>query len=96
MPAKRLFTSQTMIFYHELHNYLNCHGNLHESFSLRNMNKFSQLTPEIVYWATGRTKIYPEKEFASNYRRIKSGSEKQFKSEVSLFKKTPKNIKIST
>ena len=60
------------------------------------MNKFNQLTPEIVYWATGRTKIYPEKEFASNYRKIKSGSEKQFKSEVSLFKKTPKNIKIST
>ena len=60
------------------------------------MNKFSQLTPEIVYWATGRTKIYPEKEFASNYGKIKSGSEKQFKSEVSLFKKIPKNIKIST
>ena len=56
------------------------------------MNKFNQLTPEIVYWATGRTKIYPEKEFASNYGKIKSGSEKQFKSEVSLFKKTPKNI----
>ena len=70
--------------------------NLHESFSLRNMNMFSQLTPEIVYWATGRTKIYPEKEFASNYGKIKSGSEKQFKSEISLFKKAPKNIKIST
>ena len=70
--------------------------NLHEGFSLMNMNKFNQLTPEIVYWATGRTKIYPEKEFASNYRKIKSGSEKRLKSEVSLFKKTPKNIKIST
>ncbi|MAI14587.1 MAG: hypothetical protein CMM15_11245 [Rhodospirillaceae bacterium] len=60
------------------------------------MNKFSRLTPEIVYWATGRSKIYTEKEFASNYGKIKSGSEKQFKSEISLFKKTPKNIKIST
>ena len=57
------------------------------------MNKFNQLTPEIVYWATGRTKIYPEKEFASNYRRIKSGSEKQFKSEVSLFKKHRRILK---
>ena len=69
---------------------------MHEGFSLRNMNKFNQLTPEIVYWATGSTKIYPEKEFASNYRKIKSGSEKRLKSEVSLFKKTPKYIKIST
>ena len=69
---------------------------MHESFSLRNMNKLNQLTPEIVYWATGRTKIYPEKEFASNYGKIQSGSEKQFKSEAGLLKKTPKNIKIST
>ena len=69
--------------------------NLHESFSFRKMNKFDQLTPEIVYWATGRTKIYPEKEFASNYAKIKSGSEKKFKSEVSLFKKASNNIKIS-
>ena len=60
------------------------------------MNKLNQLTPEIVYWATRRTKIYPEKEFASNYVKIKSVSEKQFKSEVSLFKKTSNNIKIST
>ena len=67
-----------------------------ESFSFRKMNKLNQLTPEIVYWATGRTKIYPEKEFASNYVKIKSVSEKQFKSEVSLFKKTSNNIKIST
>ena len=43
------------------------------------MNKLNQLTPEIVYWATGRTKIYPEKEFASNYRKIKSSSEKKEK-----------------
>ena len=60
------------------------------------MNKFNQLTPEIVYWATGRTKIYPEKEFASNYAKIKSGPEKKLKREVNRFKKTSKNIKIST
>ena len=60
------------------------------------MNKFNQLTPEIVYWATGRTKIYPEKEFARNYGKVQSGSEKQLKSEFGLLKKTPKNIKIPT
>ena len=59
------------------------------------MNKFNQLTPEIVYWATGRTKIYPEKKFTHNYAKIKSDSEKKFKSEVSLFKKASNNIKIS-
>ena len=85
-----------MIFNHRLHSLLSYYRNLHESCSFRKMNKFNQLTPEIVYWATGRTKIYPEKEFASNYVKIKSVSEKQFKSEVSLFKKTSNNIKIST
>ena len=60
------------------------------------MNKFDQLTPEKVYWATGRTKIYPENEFASNYGKIQSGSEKQFKSEVGLLKKKPKNVKVFT
>ena len=85
-----------MIFNHRLHSLLSYYRNLHESFSFRKMNKLNQLTPEIVYWATGRTKIYPEKEFASNYVKIKSVSEKQFKSEVSLFKKTSNNIKIST
>ena len=43
------------------------------------MNKFNKLTPEIVYWATGRTKIYPETEFASNYRKIQSRCEKKEK-----------------
>ena len=85
-----------MIFNHRLHSLLSYYRNLHESFSFRKMNKLNQLTPEIVYWATGRTKIYPEKEFVSNYVKIKSVSEKQFKSEVSLFKKTSNNIKIST
>jgi len=43
------------------------------------MNKVNKLTPEIVYWATGRTKIYPEAEFASNHRKIKSSCEKKEK-----------------
>tara|TARA_B100000676_G_scaffold80376_1_gene80235 strand:- start:608 stop:781 length:174 start_codon:yes stop_codon:yes gene_type:complete len=43
------------------------------------MNKLNQLTAEIVYWATGRTKIYPEKDFAGNYRRITSSFEKKEK-----------------
>ena len=43
------------------------------------MNKLNQLTAEIVYWATGRTKIYPEKNFAGNYRRITSSFEKKEK-----------------
>ena len=85
-----------MIFNNGLHSLLSYYRNLHKGFSLRKMNKLNQLTPEIVYWATGRTKIYPEKEFAGNYVKIKSVSEKQFKSEVSLFKKTSNNIKIST
>jgi len=43
------------------------------------MNRFNKLTPEIVYWATGRTKIYPETEFASNYRKIQASCEKKEK-----------------
>ena len=30
---------------------------------------------EMIYWATGRTKIYPEKNFAKNYAEIKARSE---------------------
>ena len=58
------------------------------------MNKFNQLTPEIVYWATGRTKIYPEKKFSSNYRKIKFRSEKKEKIQKrdQSFQKTTKNI----
>ena len=58
------------------------------------MNKFNQLTPDIVYRATGRTKIYPEKEFSSNYRKIKSSSEKKDKIQKrdEYFQKTTKNI----
>ena len=32
---------------------------------------------EMIYWATGRTKIYPEKDFAKNYTDIKARSEKK-------------------
>ena len=32
---------------------------------------------ELIYWATGRTKIYPEKDFAKNYTDIKARSEKK-------------------
>ena len=32
---------------------------------------------ELLYWATGRTKIYPEKNFARNYTDIKAESEKE-------------------
>ena len=32
---------------------------------------------ELIYWATGRTKIYPEKNFAKNYAEIKARSEKK-------------------
>ena len=32
---------------------------------------------EVVYWATGRTKIYPERDFAKNYIDIKAESERK-------------------
>ena len=32
---------------------------------------------ELIYWATGRTKIYPEKDFAKNYNEIRAKSEKK-------------------
>lgn len=32
---------------------------------------------ELIYWATGRSKIYPEKDFARNYADIKAESEKK-------------------
>ena len=58
------------------------------------MNKVNKLTPEIVYWATGRTKIYPEAEFASNYRKIKSSCEKKEKMQQrgQSIQKTKENI----
>ena len=58
------------------------------------MNKFNKLTPEIVYWATGRTKIYPENEFVSNYKKIKSSSDKKEKIQKrdQSLQKTTENI----
>ena len=32
---------------------------------------------ELIYWATGRTKIYPEKDFAKNYAEIKARSDEK-------------------
>ena len=32
---------------------------------------------ELIYWATGRTKIYPEKDFTKNYTDIQARSEKK-------------------
>ena len=32
---------------------------------------------EMIYWATGRTKIYPEKNFAKNYAEIKARPKKK-------------------
>ena len=34
---------------------------------------------EIIYWATGRTKIYPEKNFEMRYAKIKARSEQKRK-----------------
>ena len=44
---------------------------------------------EMIYWATGRTKIYPEKNFAKNYAEIKARSEKKRETN---FKDKPKNV----
>ena len=32
---------------------------------------------EMIYWATGRTKIYPEKNFSKNYNKVRARSEKK-------------------
>ena len=44
---------------------------------------------EMIYWATGRTKIYPEKNFAKNYAEIKARSEKK---RATNFKDRPTNV----
>ena len=44
---------------------------------------------ERIYWATGRTKIYPEKNFAKNYAEIKARSEKKRETN---FKDRPTNV----
>ena len=37
----------------------------------------AEVKAEMIYWETGRTKIYPEKNFAKNYPEIKARSEKK-------------------
>ena len=48
-----------------------------------------QAKAEMIYWATGRTKIYPEKNFAKNYAEIKARSEKKRETNV---KDRPTNV----
>ena len=55
----------------------------------RKTTKEAEAKAEMIYWATGRTKIYPEKNFAKNYAEIKARSEK--KREAS-FKHRPTNV----
>ena len=55
----------------------------------RKTTEEAEAKAEMIYWATGRTKIYPEKNFAKNYAEIKARSEK--KREVS-FKDRPTNV----
>ena len=44
---------------------------------------------EMIYWATGRTKIYPQRNFAKNYAEIKARSEKKRETN---FKDRPTNV----
>jgi hypothetical protein len=37
----------------------------------------AEVHAEMIYWATGRTKIYPEKNFAKNYIDIEAISERK-------------------
>ena len=37
----------------------------------------AEVKAEIIYWATGRTKIYPEKNFEGRYAEIKARSEQE-------------------
>ena len=43
----------------------------------RKTTEEAEVKAEVIYWATGRTKIYPEKNFAKNYAEIKATSEKK-------------------
>jgi hypothetical protein len=43
----------------------------------RKTTEEAEAKAEMIYWATGRTKIYPEKNFAKNYAEIKARSEKK-------------------
>ena len=55
----------------------------------RKTTKEAEAKAEMIYWATGRTKIYPEKNFAKNYAEIKARSEKKRETN---FKDKPKNV----
>ena len=55
----------------------------------RKTTEEAQAKAEIIYWATGRTKIYPEKNFAKNYAEIKARSEK---TREASFKDRPTNV----
>ena len=55
----------------------------------RKTTKEAEARAEMVYWATGRTKIYPERSFAKNYAEIKARSEK---TRETNFKDRPTNV----
>ena len=40
--------------------------------SKRKITEEAEAKVKLIYWATGRTKIYPEKNFAKNYNAIKA------------------------
>ena len=43
----------------------------------RKTTEESEAKAEMIYWATGKTKIYPERNFAKNYNEIKARSKKK-------------------
>ena len=43
----------------------------------RKTTEEAEAKAEMIYWATGRTKIYPQRNFAKNYAEIKARSEKK-------------------
>lgn len=55
----------------------------------RKTTEEAEAKAEMIYWATGRTKIYPEKNFAKNYAEIKARSEK---TRETNFKDRPTNV----
>ena len=55
----------------------------------RKTTEEAEVKAEMIYWATGRTKIYPEKNFTKNYAEIKARSEKKRKTN---FKDRPINV----
>ena len=42
----------------------------------RKTTEEAEAKAEMIYWATGRSKIYPERNLAKNYAEIKARSEK--------------------